>query len=111
MKVAIAGFDSESGPSIGMAIKELGRAGKIVVTTVDADKPHYKLIKDDVLTAPIGQKRELFTYYGINLLFDVRHTSLKFTKNDRQAGVVPIPEIFYTGSYIVTKKRRPFLGS
>ncbi len=99
----IAGFDSESGPGIGMAIKESGKAGRIVATTVDAEEHHLRLVKEGVLTAAIGQKRELFTYYGTRVLFDINHTSLRFTENDKQAGVSPVPEIFYTGSYTVTE--------
>ena len=101
--VGIAGFDSESGPGIGLAIKEAGKAGKIVATTVDAEEQHVRLVKEGVLTAAVGQKRELFTYYGVKVLFEVRHSRLKFTADDKKAGVVPIPNILYTGSYTVTK--------
>jgi ABC-type sugar transport system substrate-binding protein len=102
--VGIAGFCSESGPGIGLAIKEAGKAGRIVATCVDADEPHLLLIKEGVLTAAVGQKRELFTYYGLKLLYDVRHSPLKLTANDPAAGLAPIPEAVYTGSYTVTRE-------
>ena len=35
--VGIAGFDSESGPGIGLAIREANKTGKIVATCVDAE--------------------------------------------------------------------------
>jgi ABC-type sugar transport system substrate-binding protein len=102
--VGMAGFDSESGPGFGQAIKEAGKAGKIVATCVDAEEQHLRLVKEGVITAAIGQKRELFTYYGVKALFDVVHTTLKFTSDDRQAGIVPIPINFNTGTYTVTKE-------
>src|SRR4029077_6596508 len=77
--VGMAGFDPESGPGIGQAIKEANKAGKIVATCVDAEEQHLRLVKEGVLTAAIGQKRELFTYMGVKTLFDVVHTKLRFT--------------------------------
>jgi ABC-type sugar transport system substrate-binding protein len=102
--VGMAGFDSESGPGFGQAIKEAGKAGQIVATCVDAEPQHLKLVKEGVLTAAVGQKRELFTYQGVKALYELRHTKLKFTKDDKAAGVVPIPINYNTGTYTVTKE-------
>jgi ribose transport system substrate-binding protein len=100
----MAGFDSESGPGFGQAIKEAGKAGKIVATCVDAEEQHLRLVKEGILTAAIGQKRELFTYQGVKALYEVVHTRLKFTSDDRKAGIVPIPINYNTGTYTVTKE-------
>lgn len=102
--VGMAGFDSESGPGFGQAIKEAGKAGKIVATCVDAEEQHLRLVKEGVITAAVGQKRELFTYMGIKALFEINHSKLKFTSDDKKAGVVPIPINFNTGTYTVTKE-------
>jgi len=101
--VGMAGFDSESGPGIGQAIKEAGKAGQIVATCVDAEAQQLKLVKDGILTAAVGQKRELFTYQGVKALHDVVHNTLKFTSDDVKSGVVPIPINYNTGTYTVTK--------
>ena len=101
--VGMAGFDSESGPGMGLAIKEAGKAGQIIATCVDAEPAHLSLIKEGVLTAAIGQKRELFTYFGLRVLFELNHSSLKLCANDKAAGVSPVPDIIYTGSYTVTR--------
>src|SRR5688572_12780724 len=101
--VGMAGFDSESGPGIGQAIKEAGRTGKIVATSVDAEEQHLRLVKEGVLTAAIGQKRELFTYMGVKALFELRHSKLRFTSDDKAAGVTPIPVNYNTGTYTVTR--------
>jgi ABC-type sugar transport system substrate-binding protein len=100
--VGMAGFDSESGPGMGQAIKEAGKAGKIVATTVDAEDQHLRLVKQGVLTAAIGQKRELFTYQGVKALYEFNHSPVRFTNDDKKAGVVPIPVFYYTGTYTVT---------
>ncbi len=102
--VGMAGFDSESGPGIGQAIKEAGKAGQIVATCADAEPQHLRLVKEGILTAAIGQKRELFTYQGVKALYDVRHSKLQFTKDDKAAGVVGIPINYITGTYTVTKE-------
>jgi ABC-type sugar transport system substrate-binding protein len=102
--VGMAGFDSESGPGMGQAIKEAGKAGKIIATSVEAEEQHLRLIKEGVLTAGIGQKRELFTYMGVKALFEANHSPLKFTSDDKKAGVVPIPIIYNTGTYTVTRE-------
>jgi ribose transport system substrate-binding protein len=102
--IGMAGFDSESGPGIGLAVKEAGKVGQIIVTCVDAEPVHLNLIKEGVVTAAIGQKRELFTYLGLRVLFDVNHSPLKFTANDHKAGISAAPEVINTGSYTVTRE-------
>lgn len=100
--IGMAGFDSESGPGMGQAIKEANKAGKIVATCVDAEEQHLRLVKEGVITAAIGQKRELFTYQGVKALYDIVHSTLKFTTDDQRAGIVPVPINYNTGTYAVT---------
>lgn len=102
--VGMAGFDSESGPGMGLALRESGRAGKVVATCVETSEQHLRLLKDGVLTACIGQKRELFTYYGVKALHDHVHATLKMTADDRRAGVTPIPVNYNTGTFTVTRE-------
>ncbi len=101
--VGMAGFDSESGPGLGQAIKESSRAGKVIATCVEAERQHLELLKAGVLTACIGQKRELFTFIGVQALFDANRARVKLTNDDVRAGVVPIPVNYNTGTYTVTK--------
>jgi ribose transport system substrate-binding protein len=102
--VGMAGFDSESGPGMAQAIKEAGKAGKIVATCVEAEEPHLRFLKEGVLAACVGQKRELFTYLGVQALYQVRHARIRFTHNDQAAGVTPIAAIYNTGTYTVTRE-------
>ncbi len=106
--VGIAGFDSESGPGMAQAIKEAGKTGKILATCVEAEEPHLRFLKEGVLTACVGQTRELFTYLGVKALFDLNHSPIKFTKNDKAAGVYPIASNYNTGTYTVTRETVDF---
>lgn len=102
--IGMAGFDSESGPGFGQAIKEAGKSGQIAATCVDAEAQHLRLVQEGVITAAIGQKRELFTYLGVKALFEANHSKLTFTSDDKKAGVTPIPINYNTGTYTVTKE-------
>jgi len=102
--LGIAGFDSESGPGIGQAIKEAGKVGQIFGTTVSGGEQSWKLIKQGALGASVEQKRELFTYQGVKALRDVVRNTLKFTADDAKAGVVPIPINYSTGTFVITKE-------
>ena len=100
--VGMAGFDSESGPGIGQAIKEADRVGKIIGTTVQAEGQMLRFIKEGVMVAAVMQKRELFTYEGVKALFEVVHSRLRFTTDDRRVGISPIPVNYSTGTFIIT---------
>lgn len=93
----IAGFDSYSGPGIGAAVKEANLAGKVKVTAVDIEPEHLKLVKEGVIQKLVGQKRELFTYYGARLLYDINHLTITLTEDDAKNGITPIPYIVDTG--------------
>jgi ribose transport system substrate-binding protein len=100
----ICGFDSNSGPGIGLAVKEAGKAGKIKITTVDWEPQHLKLVQDGVIQMLAGQKRELFTWYGGQLLFDMVHSTNRLSSNDSKAGITNIPQTINTGLLRITKE-------
>jgi len=100
----MAGFDSESGPGLAQAIKEAGKTGRIVATCVEAEEPHLRFLKEGVLSACVGQKRELFTYLGVRALYDANHSKIRFTRNDQAAGVSPIASSCNTGTFTVTRQ-------
>ena len=106
--VGMAGFDSESGPGIGQAIKEAGRTGRIVGTTVQAEGQMLRFIQEGVMAAAVMQKRKLFTHQGVKALFDVVHSPLRFTADDRRAGITPIPVNYSTGTFVITRQNVGF---
>ena len=99
----ICGFDSNSGPGIALSVKEAGRAGKVMITTVDWEPEHLQLVKDGVIQLLVGQKRELFTWYGAQFLFDMVHSTNRLSNNDAEAGMTNIPVEVNTGLIKITK--------
>ncbi len=99
----LAGFDSNSGPGIGLAVKEAGKAGKVHITCVEKEPEHLKLVKEGVIDYLVGQKRELFSYLGAQMLFDLRHQAVTISKDDGKAGVTAIPQTVLTGSIEIDK--------
>ncbi|MCX7842002.1 MAG: substrate-binding domain-containing protein [Clostridia bacterium] len=93
----IAGFDVNSGPGIGLAVKQAKKEGIVKVTCIDIEPVHLRLCKEGVIQKLIGQKRELFTYYGARLLYDFNHATISLSKDDKKNGITPIPFIIDTG--------------
>lgn len=77
--------------------------GKIKITTVDAEPEYLALVKAGVIDYLVGQKRELFTALGAQFLFDMRHKTTPLSKDDAQAGVMPVPSTVITGSIEIDK--------
>ncbi|AEI49999.1 ABC transporter permease/substrate-binding protein [Runella slithyformis] len=101
--VAIAGFTSETGPGIGLGIKEMNRVGKVIGTNVDAGPILLKLLKEGVLQLLVEQKRETFVWYGAQFLFDMVHNVNAFPKNYIQAGSHALPYSVNTGIIEINK--------
>jgi ABC-type sugar transport system substrate-binding protein len=100
----ICGFDSNSGPGMALAVKEAGKAGKVKITTVDWEPEHLQLVQEEVIQMLAGQKRELFTWYGAQFLFDMVHSTNKLSANDAQIGITNVPHTINTGLIKITKE-------
>jgi ABC-type sugar transport system substrate-binding protein len=100
----LCGFDSNSGPGMALAVREMGKAGKVKITTVDWESEHLKLVKDGTIQLLAGQKRELFVWYGAQFLYDMAHQTNKLSENDRKAGITNLPEQVNTGLLRITKE-------
>ncbi len=98
----ISGFDGAT-PGIGTALKEAGKAGKIAVTGMNVDAAQIGLLEEGVFNSLVGQKRQLFTYYGAKLLYDMNHSPATISKDDKALGVTNIPVNINTGIFIVDK--------
>ncbi len=93
----VCGFDSNSGPGIALAVKEAGKQGKVKITTVDWEPEHLALVREGVIHMLAGQKRELFTWYGAQFLYDMVHNTNNLSRNDGRAGITNIPATVNTG--------------
>ncbi len=100
----ICGFDGPSGPGISLAVKEAGKAGKIKITTVDGEPEHLQLVVDGTIQLLAAQKRELFTWYGAQFLYDMVHRTNRLSQNDAKAGITSVPYHVNTGLLRITKE-------
>ena len=98
------GFDSNSGPGMALAVREAGQAGKIKITTVDWEPEHLQLVKNGTIQMLAGQKRELFTWYGAQFLYDMVHHTNRLSANDAHAGITSVPYSINTGLLRITKE-------
>lgn len=53
----LCGFDSNSGPGMGLAVREAGKAGKVKIKTVDWEPERLRLVQDGAIQMLAGQKR------------------------------------------------------
>jgi ABC-type sugar transport system substrate-binding protein len=100
----ICGFDGPSGPGISLAVKEAGKAGKIKVTTVDGEPEHLQLVREGTIQLLAAQKRELFTWYGAQFLYDMVHRTNRLSQNDAKANITSVPYHVNTGLIRITKE-------
>jgi ABC-type sugar transport system substrate-binding protein len=100
----LCGFDSNSGPGMALAVREAGKVGKIKITTVDWEPEHLQLVRDNVIHMLAGQKRELFTWYGAQFLYDMVHHTNPLAENDAKAGITSVPYHINTGLLKITKE-------
>jgi ABC-type sugar transport system substrate-binding protein len=98
----LCGFDSNSGPGMALAVKEAGKKGRIKITTVDWEPEHLALVREGTVQMLAGQKRELFTWYGAQFLYDMVHQTNQLSRMDRQAGITNIPQHVNTGLLKIT---------
>lgn len=100
--VAICGFSSETGPGIGLGLKEMNVAGKVFGTNVDASDVMLNLMNEGVLQFLVDQKRETFIWYGAEFLFDMHHNINAFPPKYRSTGFHPLPYSVNTGLIEIT---------
>lgn len=98
----IAGFDAESGPGITRALREGGKAKKVKVTAMEASPEYYKTLQTGETEAIIIQKRALFTYYALKMLYDYNHSGLSIEGIDKETAN-PLPAMVNTGLVVANK--------
>lgn len=94
---ALCAFTSETGPGIALALREARKTGEIKVTAVDWEPQLLRLVKEGAIQFLVGQKRELFTWYGAQFLYDLAHHTNELTANDEKADVSAVPDVVNTG--------------
>jgi ribose transport system substrate-binding protein len=99
----LCGFDSNSGPGMALAVREFGKVGQVKITTVDWEPEHLALVQQGVVHMLAAQKRELFTWYGAQFLYDMAHRTIRLSDDDWMAGITSIPQKVNTGLFKITK--------
>ncbi len=96
-------FTPMSGMGAAIAIKEARKPGIVKLTSVNYEPELLGLFQEGVIQLLVCQKRELFTWYGAQFLFNMAHKINTLTDNDFQSGISNIPHKVNTGSFVVTK--------
>ncbi len=100
----LCGFDATTGPGLALAVKEADKVGEVKITTVDWEPEHLRLVREGVIQVLIGQKRELFTWYGAQFLYDMVHKTNRLSQDDVAAGITNIPYSVNTGLLKITSQ-------
>ena len=95
--------DSHGGVGAATAVKEAGKAGKILVIGMDRDNTLLEFIVEGVVKATIVQRTALMPYYATLLLYQMRNNPVPITDDDKAAGALNIPTFIDTGVMIVDK--------
>ncbi len=99
----ICTFTPMSGLGAAIAIKEAGKAGSIKLTSVNYEPELLSLLQEGVIQLLVCQKRELFTWYGAEFLYNMAHGLNMITNNERYVGISNIPYLVNTGTFVVTQ--------
>ena len=100
--VAVCGFTSETGPGIGLGLKEMDVVGKVYGTNVDASEVLLNLLNEGVLQYLVDQKRETFIWYGAEFAFNMAHNITAFPPEYLSTGVHGLPHSVNTGLIEIT---------
>jgi len=96
-------FTPMSGMGAAIAIKEASKAGMIKLTSVNYEPELLTLLQEEVIQLLVCQKRELFSWYGAQFLYNMAHQINPITNDDLLADIANIPYKVNTGSFVVTK--------
>ncbi len=99
------GVDSHSGLGIGTAIREAGKAGKVLATGWDRDNSLLELIDKGIVQGTVVQRTALMPYYSVLILWQMYNSKVSLTANDKAAKINNIPGFVDTGIMIVEKEQ------
>lgn len=100
----LACFTAAAAPGAAVAIREAEKIGKVKVTTVNYEPEMLQLLREGAIDYCVGQKRETFTWYGAQFLYDLAHGTNAITTDDARAGVAVVPFSVSPGVFEVTRE-------
>jgi ribose transport system substrate-binding protein len=95
--------EAAGGIGAGTAVREAGRAGKVIIVAMDRDNGTLDMIRDGLIHASIAQKTALMSYLGTKLLHGLKRGTVQITTDDAKAGITPLPATIDTGILTITK--------
>ncbi len=95
--------DSVGAMSAVTAVKEAGLVGKVKIIGMDRNSDTVQYIGKGLIDASVAQKGHLSTFYGMQILFNLRHNPTPVTTDNEAAGVMAAPVWINTGVTMVTK--------
>jgi len=101
---AFCAFTPMSGFGCAQTVKEAGKTGEVLVTTVNYEPELLKLLEEGAIQQLVCQKRELFTWYGAQFLYDMVHDTNPLSENDNKAGIANVPYSVNTGTFSITRE-------
>ncbi|MEM9674050.1 MAG: substrate-binding domain-containing protein [Cyclobacteriaceae bacterium] len=108
---AFCAFTPMSGFGCAQTVKEAGKVGNVKVTTVNYEPELLTLMEEGAIQQLVCQKRELFTWYGAQFLYDMVHSTNQLSKNDQAIGIANVPHSVNTGTFAITPENmQPFLN-
>ena len=99
----IGALDAAGGPGAGEALKKAGKTEQVTIVAMDKDRPTLDLIREGVILATIAQKNYTMSYYGLKLLHDLHHDSVRMFIDWRLAQISPLPARIDTGVAIIDR--------
>jgi ribose transport system substrate-binding protein len=99
----IIGIDATAGAATARALKETGKAGKIMVGAMDRDDDMLPYIKDGTIQYTLAQNSVMEEWVALHYLYWLKHNSIPAFKDWRAVDAPQCPWTTDTGVTVVTK--------
>jgi ribose transport system substrate-binding protein len=96
-------LEASGGAGVAEALHRLDRTGKVLVVAFDKEPETLDFIQSGAITATIGQKPYVMSYYGLKFADDLHHNAAHEFKDWRTAPVAPMPTFVDTGTSMIDK--------
>jgi ribose transport system substrate-binding protein len=95
--------EAAGGVGAATASNELGLKGKLKIISMDRDDGTLAFIEDGTIDGSVAQKSALMTFVGTMLMEGLQNNPVPIVKDNKAAGVVPMPESVDTGVVVINK--------
>jgi len=95
--------DSVGARSAVTAIREAGLTGQVKVIGMDRNNDTVQNVGKGLVAASVAQKGHLSTFYGMMILYNLKHNPMPITTNNEEANVLSAPVWINTGVALVTQ--------